>query len=227
MNRREFCRNGVIAAMSSGSGKALAFGQGGSQPAAADMESYAIWSALIPVLAPPAAKGYLVPELTALPEMIKGVTSEQPETPIEGRKLFFAGVMQVQVPPEWKARFDDAAESFRLGLKQRVRLERKLTLPHDYRLMDADALAEYGRIAPPLCVADPGHPWHRDRALERKYARFAPPLRFSRVSYDGGKTLGLVWAATATGGDTIYAFGRENAAWQKMPWRASTWSFNC
>jgi hypothetical protein len=191
----------------------------------ADDDSYAIWSLLIPVLRPK-ARSYLVPSKTIWTDMVGGVTAYPPSpmSPIERAKLGFP--IEMKVPAEFLDRFGSAAEAFKTQMPRPVLLESKLTLPHPYRLMDTSAMEEYSRLKPPLCVADASHPWHRDRALEKKYASFAAPCAFSRVFFDEDRSLGLVYAGAADD-FTVFAFGRQGDRWKQLDWSASTVSFSC
>jgi hypothetical protein len=219
MNRRSFCgslASLVLLEMSRSFVRAMASGQE-PVPAESDDDSYAIWSILIPVLRP-GAKEYLIPVSTEVPEV---TVSLRPAEPLPQIKLAMLG-MTVQVPGAAQAMFQDAAAHFNEKGQKPLLLGPKFHLPHPYKLMTDDDMAEYRRMTGAACIVDANHPWHKDRRLERKYAGFSEPCYFSRVYFDNARRLGLVWD-----GSTVFCFQKEDGGWTRRDWPAAIQRENC
>ncbi len=229
MNRRRFCERfslTLAAAAACPAVRALA-SQQGPRPGAVDAESYAIWSMLIPVLRP-GAKEYLIPDVTTVPY---GPIRLPPTESLTRIQSVARGLgVDVQVPVADRESFLDAAARANAKVQEPLALWQEFTLDRPYKLLSADELAEYRRIAEPVCVVDPLHPWHRNLTLEQKYAKFSAPCFFSRVYFDKTMRLGLVWVEESKreiASFTAYCFQKEADSWKRRDWPAAAEIIMC
>ncbi len=191
----------------------------GEQNAEPNPDSYAVWSVLIPLLQPD-VNNYLISSLTTPSHLPIAYRPDKDLTPIERAKLGNPEI--VDVPPASRSKFAEAAGYYNQRPEEALHLARMLTLPHSYRLMSSTDLVAYRRLKPPECVVDPNHPWHRERGLERTYAKLPPPCFLSRVSFDDSKSLALVSAQTAGEVRKAFCFQKQDAEWQWTRWPTTT-----
>ena len=221
MHRRNFCYR-VLALMASQANASEVMrlpSLARWQDAEPDADSYAVWSALIPLLQPDASE-YLISSLTIHSDLPIAIRPDRALSPIERAQM--GNPELVDVPPAARGQFAEAAGHYNRKPEDTLHLTRMFNLPHPYRLMSSTDLADYDRLKPPECVVDPNHPWHRDRRLERKYAKLPPPCFLGAVSFDESKTLALVCAQIAGEVRRTLCFEKQNAEWRWAKWPTTT-----
>lgn len=213
MTRRNFC---------SFLGMSLTFPVLPSFPrnlAAAQEESYRIYSLLMPALAQP-KKAFLICDTTAAPEYPPIAVKTPPAS-----LASMTHPMYIVVPENREAQFQEIVAEYERLKTVRIPLESKFQLPKPYELLDERQQREYEDLEPPH-VGDPAHPWHENRSVARRYKDKGPLLQLSNVFFDSSNTLAAVYAVTLLNFRlrSWYVFESRNGLWSKLPWRIGAFS---